>query len=203
MIANNVYFITTDYLKKYYSGYLDPNIDANALDSFILIAQGIRIQSVLGFDLYNKYITDINNNTGPVGQYKYLMDNYIQPATALYSIYEALPSLNFRITNKAVSQKSSDYGQPSTRTDVEYLRQQVVNNAEFYSMRIREYITNNPSDFPEYYITTGVNRIRAKNNNYFGGLYLPDVVRRPGTYGGWSQDERCAGCGVGNGYFLN
>jgi len=129
-----------------------------------------------------------------------LMDNYIQPAVALWTIYEALPSLGFKITNKAVSQKSSEYGQPSNRNDIEYIRQQISNNAQFYDMRIREYITNYPSEFPEYFTVTGLNRIRAKNNAYFGGLYLPDVVPGPRKgSGGWQQDDRCCN---GRGYYL-
>ena len=205
MALNNCYFITVDFIKKYYSGYLDQNIDSDALDSFILIAQSVRTQSILGYDLYTKYVNDINTYSAPQGAaYIYLMDNYIQQSTALWTIYEALPSLGFKVTNKAVSQKSSDYSQPSNRNDIEYIRQQVSNNSQFFDSRIREYITNNPSLFPEYFTTSGINRIRAKNNAYFGGLWLPDVMptNKRGT-GGWQSDDRCVGCGVGNGYFIN
>ena len=38
-MMNNAYFTTVDYIKKFYSGYLEQNIDADALDTFILIAQ--------------------------------------------------------------------------------------------------------------------------------------------------------------------
>jgi hypothetical protein len=200
MFQNTVYFITTDYLKKYYSGYLDANIDDDALNSFILIAQNVRIQSVLGFNLYNKFINDIQTSGAPQGaQYLYLMNNYIQAATALFSIYEAAPSLGFKITNKSVSQKSSEYGAPSSRQDIEYIRNQILNNAQFYSQRIREYITNNPSDFPEYYQTSGVNRIRPKNNNYFGGLFLPDTYFIKNRFG-FQSDPRCCD---GDGYYIN
>jgi hypothetical protein len=198
MIANNVYFITTSYIKKYYSGYLDQNIDDDALNSFILIAQNIRIQQVLGYNLYMKFIDDINTTGSPQGaQYLFLMNNFIQPATALWSIYEAAPSLGFKITNKSVSQKSSEYGQPSSRQDIEYIRQQLSNNAQFYSQRIREYITNNPTDFPEYFQVNGVNRLRAKRNNYFGGLYLPENYWF-GSNGRYSGP--CDGCPNGQWY---
>jgi hypothetical protein len=198
MIANNVYFITTSYIKRYYSGYLDQNIDDDSLNSFILMAQNIRIQQVLGYNLYIKLIDDINATNSPQGaQYVFLMNNFIQPATALWSIYEAAPSLGFKITNKAVSQKSSEYGQPSSRQDIEYIRQQLSNNAQFYSQRIREYITNNPNDFPEYFQVTGVNRLRAKRNNYFAGLFLPDNYwfGAAGRYTG-----PCDGCPNGQWY---
>ena len=200
MFQNTVYFITTDYLKKYYSGYLDANIDDDALNSFILIAQNVRIQSVLGYNLYTKFINDITTYGSPQGaQYLYLMNNYIQAATSLFAIYEAAPSLGFKITNKAVSQKSSEYGQPSSRQDIEYIRNQILNNAQFYSQRIREYITNNPTDFPEYYQTSGVNRVRPKNNNYFAGLFLPDTYYIKNR-NGFQNDERCCD---GDGYYIN
>lgn len=199
MFQNTVYFITTAYIKKYYSGYLDQNIDDDALNTFILVAQNVRIQSVLGYDLYTKFINDINTYGDPQGaQYLFLMNNYIQPATALWAIYEAAPSLGFKITNKAVSQKSSQYGQPSSRQDIEYIRQQISNNAQFYSQRIREYVTNYPNDFPEYYQITGVNRIKAKRNNYFAGLFLPDTMYF-GTKGRFIGDERCCD---DRGYYL-
>jgi hypothetical protein len=201
MFQNTVYFITTDYLKKYYSGYLDANIDDDALNSFILIAQNVRIQSVLGYNLYTKFINDIQTYGAPQGAaYLFLMNNYIQPAVALYAIYEAAPSLGFKITNKAVSQKSSEYETPSSRQDIEYIRNQILNNAQFYSQRIREAITNDPTSYPEYYQVTGVNRVRAKNNNYFAGLFLPDSLWIRNR-NGFQRDERC--CGQGDGYYVN
>ena len=143
------------------------------------------------YHLCVKFINDINTYGSPQGaQYLFLMNNYIQPAVALWSIYEAAPSLGFKITNKAISQKSSEYGQPSSRQDIEYIRQQISNNAQFYSQRIREYITNYPNDFPEYYQITGVNRIKAKRNNYFAGLFLPDTMYFSGA-NRFRGDERC------------
>lgn len=201
MFQTNTYFIIPGYIKKYYSGYIDPNIDDDSLNSFILIAQNVRIQSVLGYNLYIRFINDINNFGAPQGNdYLFLMNNYIQPATALFAIYEAAPSLGFKITNKAVSQKSSEYGAPSSRQDIEYIRNQILNHAQFYSQRIREAITNNATAYPEYYQTSGVNRVRAKNNNYFAGLFLPDSFYIKNN-NGFQSDPRC--CGQGGGAYFN
>lgn len=199
MVNNNIYFISSEWIKKYYSGYIEASVDDNSLNSFILVAQSVRIQSVLGYDLYSKYIGDIDS-TGTVQgvNYKYLMDNYIQNSTALWTIFEALPSLNFHLTNKALSTKSSEYGQPSSRNDVEYMRQAVSNNAQFFDARIREYITNNPAQFPEYYTVSGVNRIKPKTNVYFGGIYLPDRGNLVGT--GLIGPGGCCG---NAGFYLN
>lgn len=173
MSLQRAYFITPAYIKDFYSGYIDGNVDDNTLNTFILIAESVRTQSVLGYNLFNKYITDINAGGSPVGtNYIYLADNFIQPATALWTLYEAIPSIAFKLTNKSVSQQSSQYGQPSQRNDIEYLRTGIKNNAEFYDARIKEYILNNQTFYPEYWTTIGVNRIHPKRKSYTGGLYL-------------------------------
>lgn len=167
-------FVDQTYILKWYSGYLDNNVDPNLLEQFTLIAQSENIQEILGYDLYIKYINDIANTGAPdqTGLYVYLMDNFIQPATALWAVYHAIPTMNFRLTNKAMSQKSSDNSIPSGVSEVEYIRSQVRNRAEFATQRIREYIINNLNSFPEYIQLTGLDRIRAKSNNYFGGIAL-------------------------------
>ena len=202
MIQNNVYFITVDYIKKYYSGYIDPNIDANSFNSFILMAQGIRTQSVLGYDLYTLYINAINADPtlATLGtQYVYLLNNYIQPAVALWTIYEALPVLDTRITNKGVVNKESDYSHTADLKRLDRLLNQLSNNAQFYDTRTREYITNYPSEFPEYFTVTGVNRVRAKQDPYFAGLWLPDVIATRKKGGSFDTGP---GCCNGGGYYL-
>lgn len=168
------YFIDNDYLLKWYPGYLDANIDPNLLYQFILRSQSENLQEILGYNLYIKYNNDIASTGAPdqTGQYVYLMVNFIQPATALWTIYHAIPTMNFRLTNKAMSQKSSDNSQPSGITEVEYVRKDIRNAAEFATQRIREFIINDLNSFPEYMQLTGLDRITAKPNNYFGGIAL-------------------------------
>ncbi len=168
------YFVDQTFILKYYSGFLDNNIDPNLFNQFIFIAQEQNIQEILGYTLYIKYLTDIANTGAPdpTGLYKDLMDQCIQDATALWAIYHAIPTMNFRLTNKAMSQKSSDNSVPSGISEVEYIRGQVRNMAEFKCARIREYIINNLNSFPEYVRYNGIDRIVAKPNNYFGGIAL-------------------------------
>ena len=202
MNLQNVYFITPDYIKKYYSGYLDQNIDSDSLSTFILIAQNVRTQSILGYDLYTRYQNDITNYGSPTGsQYVYLMDNYIQPSTALWSIYEAILSLDTKITNKGVVNKNSDYSSTAAESRLLRLLQQVSNNAQYMDMRVREYITNYPNDFPEWYYTTGVNRIRTKQNAYFANMWLPDTISTRGKGARFEQGPGCCG-NSGAGYYL-
>lgn len=173
------YFVDTTYIFKYYGGYLDNNTDPNLLYQFILMAQSENIQEILGYNLYIKYVNDIAATGSPdtTGQYIQLMEDFIQPATSLWAIYHALPTMNFRPTNKAVSKKSSDSSEPSDISEVEYIRNQIRNRAEFATQRIREFILNNLNSFPEYMQLTGIDRINAKSNIYFGGIVLGTTNR--------------------------
>jgi hypothetical protein len=147
---------------------IESNVDADLITKFIWKAQDLNIQSVLGQNLYTKMLNDLPNYTG---YYQQLMIYYIQPALCEWVVYHSLPFINFKLTNKAVSQKSSDNSQPSAVDDLKWLRAQVRNNAEFYNERMRDFIKNYPSEFPEFYQTTLGFEVKPNVSNYFSGIF--------------------------------
>jgi len=159
-------FINTDYVFKY--SVIENNVDADLITKFILKAQDLNVQETLGSNLYNKLVNDCPNFTGA---YRTLIKDYVQPALCEWVVYHALPFINFRLTNKAVSQKSSDSSQPSGVDEIKWLRDQVRTNAEFYSERMKDYIKNHPSDFPEFYTTSETFGITPNKSNYFSGIH--------------------------------
>lgn len=158
--------INADYMFLY--TVVDDNVDTNLITKHIFKAQDLNIQSVLGENLYTKLMTDCPNFTG---DYRTLVKHYIQPALAEWTTYHLMPFINFKLTNKAVSTKSSDNSQPSTVDDIRWLRDQVMNNAEFYNQRIKDYILNNQDKFPEYFTTRNSYEIRPNKTSYFSGIY--------------------------------
>ena len=161
-------FLTSDYIYKY--TVIDQNVDADLILKFIIKAQDLNIQSTLGSHLYNKLITDCPNFQN---QYRTLIKDYVQPAQAEWTVYHALPFINFKLTNKAVALKSTDNSQPSTIEDLQWLMTQCRNNAEFYSERTKDYIKNNPALFPEFYTIEPGSPFDIKPNktNYHSGIY--------------------------------
>lgn len=159
-------FITSNYVYK--MSVIESNVDSDLIQKFIWKAQDLNIQSVLGQNLYTKMLNDCPNYTG---YYNQLMVYYIQPALCEWVVYHMLPFINFRLTNKAVSQKSSDNSQPSTADDIKWLRSQVRNNAEFYNERTRDFIKNYPNEFPEFYQTTLGFEVKPNVSNYFSGIF--------------------------------
>ena len=88
-------FLTSDYIYKY--TVIDQNLDSDLILKFIIKAQDLNIQSTLGSHLYNKLIIDCPNFTA---QYRTLIKDYVQPAQAEWTVYHALPFINFKLTNK-------------------------------------------------------------------------------------------------------
>ena len=160
-------FISTDYIYKY--TVIENNVDADLITKFIWKAQDLNIQAALGSHLYNALLAECPNFNG---YHLTLIKDYVQPCQAEWTVYHALPFINFRLTNKAVSQKSSDNSVPSTVDDLKWLRDQVRNNAEFYSERIKDYIKNNLAQFPEFYTSEPGSPFDIKPNrsNYFSGI---------------------------------
>lgn len=178
------FIVDTNYLKTNYPGYVESNIDNNSLESFILLAQDINLQSVLGYNMYNYIISQFMiDKTGSTfsPKYQYILVNYIYKSVALWAIFQAYPTLLYKPTNKAIVTKHSDDSIAVGIKEMEYLMNKIRNSAEFYDSRIKEYISNFTNDFIEYYTTSGVNRIRPKSKVYYGGIYLKQW---PGRYGG-------------------
>lgn len=159
-------FINTDYIFKY--TIIDDNVDVNLITKMIWKAQDLNIQATLGENLYTKLLNDCPNFSG---DYRTLVKNFVQPALAEWTVYHLTPFINFRFTNKAVSLKNSDSSNPSTLDDLKWLREQIRNNAEFYSERIRDYIKSNITSFPEFYTRNNTFEIAPNKTNYFSGIH--------------------------------
>lgn len=167
-------FIGTDYIFK--NSFIDDNVDPSLLEPFIRMASDLHIQQILGNTLYVKIMNDIATTGTTTGYYKELLDTWISPSLMYWAIYESIPFINYRFTNKAISEKTTTGNtggsNPADISTVKYLRDIVRDKAEFYNQRIREYIINNEQHLPEYTIYTNLQSIKPKNTTYFGGIYL-------------------------------
>jgi len=170
-------FISTEYIFKWTT--IPNDVDVNIINKFIRKAQDINIQSILGEALYFKIMNDYINTGTTTGQYLILMNNYIQPAQAEWTVFHALPSIWLRVTNKSVVVKEGENSTPATKAQMEFLRTEFLNSAEYYQERIREYLYNNQGSFPELFTTSGVDRILAKPSNLNSGIY----TQRIGNWG--------------------
>ena len=195
--------IDTEYLFLHTD--IDKNIDPNTLNPHIIIAQDTSIQQILGETLY-QYIMDLvysGSITDPnKSQYKLLLYNFIQPALAHHAYWNALPSVQFHLTNKSILSKTTDHATTTGLDVLTYLRNNVKHYADFYSQRIREQIINYPSDYPEYYTSNKIETIRPKRTTYFSGWSGSVNTSSKKINNAGHSDPDCAGCEP-QGYPLN
>lgn len=172
MPTNTALMLTAQYVKD--NTVINNNVDNELIEPFIIQAQNVRIESILGTGLFNELCTQIINNS--VGSdNKVLLDSYVLPALKEWVVYESLPFLNYKMTNKAVSKKNSDNSEPADLSEIRYIRESVRNIAEYMSNRIVEYLkTQTQNGKYPLYLNPGstCDTIRPNSDNYFNGLYL-------------------------------
>lgn len=163
---NTVKFISAQYLKD--NTAIENNVDDTLLGNYILKAQDTHIQQVLGSGYYDYLKTQVISGSLST-QENILMRQYIQPTLAEFTFYEILPHLNYKSTNKAISQQSSEFSQPSALSDIKYLRSTVLDLAEFYLKRLTKELCSDKYPLIGTFSDQNLNR---NNRAYFSGIYL-------------------------------
>jgi hypothetical protein len=123
------------------------SIDA---DGTIREAQIVHITRLLGSKLYDKIIDDVDNDTLS-GNYKTLVDDYIQDALLYWSYYESLEAIYLRPRNAGLVVPQG--GENNAAADIalyDKKRQSVKNKAEYFSERVVDYLCFNTVLYPEY-----------------------------------------------------
>ena len=168
----NINFITTKYLKENTPilGYTSDDF----LETFIQPAQDINMERILGSKLYKRLKEGVELNNLNADELV-LMREYIQPCLKYWVIYQYILWANYKMTNKAVSKQNSDNSNPSEQYEVNYLKSNIMDFAEYYSQRITDYLKDNFSKYPQYYEgISGYSDIAPDNQNYlFGGWFIP------------------------------
>ena len=167
MATNKVLFLSVDYLRD--NTVINGNVDSERLEPFIQLAQNVHIEGVLGTLIYNEIIGQIQTDS-LTALNKTLIDDFVQPALVQWSLYEALPFINYKLTNKSISTKNSDNSDPVDLDALHYLRTNVRNSAEYLSERITKYLDKNEVEYPLYCENTEVDEISPNKSNYFSGI---------------------------------
>tara|TARA_Y100001973_G_scaffold2116_1_gene3124 strand:- start:1013 stop:1597 length:585 start_codon:yes stop_codon:yes gene_type:complete len=170
MAIQHTLFISTDRLKK--DSALGGSVDDNLLLPYILMAQDRYILPILGTDLQNKLISDIQGGS-LTGNYLTLLQTYIQPTLVQFAFATVLPFLRLRMVNNAVVTMSSEQGATVSHDELKPLINASMDQGEFYRERLITYVTNNTSNFPEYSTNqSSEGDLSPTTQNYYAGLNL-------------------------------
>jgi len=171
-----VLFISEQRLKSLTA--IHENVEPDDLMPYVVQAQDIYIQELLGTTFYNHLKDAIVANTLTTPETT-LIDDYLANTAANYALYLALPTLNYKFKNKAVLSPSSEEAINVGLDEIKYLRDSVLDTAQFYAQRAIDFLCNNDSDYPTYQnpnIDDGM--LPNRNTQYNAGVFIPSSNTR-------------------------
>lgn len=190
-----VYFISQQYLLA--NTPIEENVDWHKISPFITQAENVYLQQSIGETGLNALKSGVVNNTLTNDEQTFIR-NYVQPLVAQYTFWLALPFINFKATNKALSKESSEYSQAADLDEMKFLRNNVKDVAEFYQRRMVKWLLDHPGVFTWYDNPNALDNLPRTPQSYFGGIYMP-VGYGWGNTPTWVEpygpSNPCNGCG--------
>ncbi len=141
-----IYFISETYIKE--NTPLSQNIDVKDILPHIQPAQDLHIQDILGSNFYNYLWTAYSGQTLTANEETLVTK--IKPALAYRAAEMALPFIQYQVKNKGIQTQFGDNSVGVGMSELSYLRNELKNRAEFYSVRVVEYLKENSSLFSGY-----------------------------------------------------
>ena len=170
MAVQHTLFISTNRIKK--DTALGGSVSDDLLLPYILMAQDRYILPILGTDLTDKLISEIQGGS-LTGNYLTLLQTYIQPALVQFSFSVVLPFLRLRMVNSSIVTMSSENGTSVTHQDLKPLISASMDQGEFYRERLIDYVRGNLTSFPEYSTNkSSEGDLSPTTQNYYAGLNL-------------------------------
>ena len=153
---------------------LGGSIDADALLPFVRTAQEKYILNLLGTVLYNKLQDDVESQTAFTGYYQTLVEEYVKPTLIWYACVEYIPFSSVQFKSNGAVKQQSETGIAPSKTEVDYLLNKALSNADYYSTRLQDYCIANNTQLPEFNQSTGdaTQIYPDQSNQYFTGIQL-------------------------------
>jgi hypothetical protein len=167
-------FITRNDIIK--NSPLQGAIDADALLPFMNTAQVKYIKNLIGTVLYDYLQAQII--AGTVGNlsiaYQDLLDDHIKPTLIWYTCVEYIPFSSIQFKSNGAVKQASEQGTAPSKLEIDYLKQQAQTNADYYALRLQNYLISYSNQIPQYLESVG-NQTQIypdQTNQFFGGIQL-------------------------------
>ena len=140
----NILLISEDRIKT--ESALNDNVWGKFLLPAIREAQDINLSQIMGENLLDEIYTRVTANT-VTGDYKTLLEDYIQP----YLLYQVqaniIPTLNVKLANIGTVLTGDEHVEKLSKADVDNLMQNIQYKADWYCRRLQEYLLGNVDTF--------------------------------------------------------
>ena len=151
-------------------------IDADALLPFMNTAQVKYIKNLIGTVLYDFLQAEIIAGTAPNLNvyYQDLLDDHIKPTLIWYTCVEYIPFSSIQFKSNGAVKQQSEQGIAPSKLEIDYLKQQAQTNADYYALRLQNYLISYSNQIPQYLQSVG-NQTQIypdQTNQFFGGIQL-------------------------------
>jgi len=168
---------------------INDNLDTAFIKNAIREAQDIHLQRIIGTVLYEKLLSDIDASS-LTGEYKTLVDSYIQDFLLYAAYYEALEAIYIRPRNNGLLNATGGENSESVdRSLFNVKRQSVENKMQYYAERLVNYIVEKQNDLPEL----NENNFLYEQYPDYGSQYRSPIVFRYQNRGTHYQEAKDAG----------
>jgi len=167
-------FITRNDIIK--NSPLQGAIDADALLPFVRTAQDKYLKNLLGTILFDYLQAQIiaNNVDNLSIYYQDLLDDYVKNALMWYSCVEYIPFSSVQFKSNGSVKQQSEQGIAPSKSEIDYLLAKALNNADYYALRLQNYLIAYSNNIPQYLQSIG-NQTQIypdQSNQYFSGVQL-------------------------------
>ncbi len=189
---SNVFFIDSVYLKQATS--LNNNVDDKMVVEGIRYAQDLYILPILGNGLFEEMLIEISGGTlANNPSHLKLVTEFIQPTLAAASMIHILPFTSFQFKNKGVEKAKSDYSEPASRSEIEWIIEAYRERAAFWAQRTTQFLVANTDTYLNYLNPqlgtqgSGADLFYPQKSAYNCGIFLEGLGSNSSLreYSGW------------------
>jgi hypothetical protein len=151
-------------------------IDADALLPFVRTAQDKYLKNLLGTVLFGYLQAQILAGTTASLSvfYQDLLDDHIKNTLNWYAAVEYIPFSSVQFKSNGAVKQQSEQGTAPSKSEIDYLRSTAQTNADYYALRLQNYLIAYSNQIPQYLQSVG-NQTQIypdQTNQYFGGIQL-------------------------------
>jgi hypothetical protein len=151
-------------------------IDADALLPFCRTAQDKYLKNLLGTVLFEYLQAQIVAGTVDTLNlyYQGLLDDQIKNTLIWYACVEYIPFSSVQFKSNGAVKQQSEQGVAPTKGEIDYLLSKAQANADYYALRLQNYLISYSQFIPQYLQSVG-NQTQIypdQSNQYFGGIQL-------------------------------
>lgn len=141
-----VLLVSEDYVKT--NSNLGDNVWGKFLLPAIREAQDMRLQTIIGSNLYNALLDKVASGTVD-GQYKDLLDDYVQVVLLYQVLSDVVDILDVKLVNLGTVRNRDEYVDNISDAERVRLKQNYEYKADFYVRRMQQFLLDNRTAFPE------------------------------------------------------